>query len=100
MMITDVIREAASEHEIYFLLTSYVDAIRYCDRLGGLPPSMRALPLGGPEDIRTRLENLSGARAGDQGPGHAAIAEAIDVFETALRRLDSVAGERAELRAA
>ena len=29
MMITDVICEAATEHEIHFLLNSYIEAVRY-----------------------------------------------------------------------
>lgn len=32
MLIFDVIREAVSKHEIYFLLTVYVEAVRYTSR--------------------------------------------------------------------
>ena len=36
-MITDVIREAKSEHEIYFLLTAYLEAIHFSDKLKPQP---------------------------------------------------------------
>ena len=94
MMITDVIREAGTEHEIYFLLTSYVESVRYCDKLGGLPVHMRELPLSGRDDIRARVERLRDAELGlpaaTQGRGHAVVAEAIDVFVAALGRLEAL----------
>ena len=45
MPITDVIRVADNEFEIYLMLTSYVEAVRHCDPLCHLPEAVRALPL-------------------------------------------------------
>src|SRR5262245_39747885 len=58
LQITDVISKADSEIEIFFLLTGYVEAVRYCDLLNCLPDSIKALPFNGPVDIRLRLDRL------------------------------------------
>jgi hypothetical protein len=95
MLVTEVIREAASEHEIYFLLTAYVEAVRHCDPLSCLPEEVRTLPLSGEEDVRARSERLS--RMLDSSPGLArsmwpVAAEALDIFSAAAQRLQSMHG--------
>jgi uncharacterized Zn-binding protein involved in type VI secretion len=64
MIINDVIREATSEHEVYFLLTAYVEAVRFGDQLSCLPPQVRELPLHGVEDVRARIDGLNAALNG------------------------------------
>ena len=58
MTIQDVIREASNEHEVYFLLTAYVEAVRYGDLLSCLPSQARDLPLNGLDDVRGRIDGL------------------------------------------
>ena len=58
MLITNALRDATSEHEIYFLLTAYVEAVRYCDKLNMLPPAMKDLPVSGAVDVVARMEAL------------------------------------------
>jgi hypothetical protein len=99
MIINDVIREAKSEHEVYFLLTAYVEAVRYCDRLSFLPAQVRDLPLNGVDDVRTRIVGLqaalgrSSARETD-GRSRAIVQETADVLGDALNRLQWLEGEK------
>ncbi|HEX6004713.1 MAG TPA: hypothetical protein VFZ14_12025 [Burkholderiales bacterium] len=92
-MFVDVIREASNPHEIYFLLTSYVEAVRFGDALNVLPDSVKRLPLDGNDQLRRqyqeliRLQNVRGRNV-DGGP---VIDEALSIFGAALTRLDSLA---------
>ncbi len=45
MTINDVMRQATKEHEIYFLLTAYVESLRFGDELSLLPTNLTMLPL-------------------------------------------------------
>jgi len=91
MSITDVIREAANEHEIYFLLTSYVEAVRHCDPLHHLPGVVRELPFNGVEDVSVRARSL---RAVLESPSalddkiRLVLAEAHGIFAAARHRLE------------
>lgn len=91
MTINDVIREARSEHEIYFLVTAYVEAVRYCDRLSFLPSQVRDLPLQGVDDVRTRIDGLKAelalAQEADSPARATVIRETADVLGDALNRL-------------
>ncbi len=57
-MITDVIREAKSEHEIYFLLTAYLEAIHFSDKLQPQPDLADILPIASIEKVRDRFEHF------------------------------------------
>lgn len=98
MLIHEAIREASTRHEIFFLLTAYVEAIGYCDRGNLLPWQVRELPLAGIEDVKARIYGLR-LRTRGMTPGHddetarRAIDEALDVYTTALRRLASLQHE-------
>lgn len=98
MMIADVIRNAATEHEIYFLLTAYVEAVRFCDTLNGLPERMTSLPLAGIDDVRSRFNKLvAELDAASKRLDHKAcetIREALHIFGAALHRLGSLNAER------
>jgi hypothetical protein len=101
MMMTDVIRESVSEHEIYFLLTAYVQAVRHADKLECLPSPLRGLPLNGTDDLRERVEALQTLRGSPRAPGAlepVLLGEALDIFATAHGRLGSIERARREHR--
>ena|SRR5882757_5606543 len=88
MDITDVIRDADSEHVVYFLLVAYIEALQFCNRL---PARLTRLPVTGIHDIGTRYQDLvieldSASRKLDD-KACVLIAEALNVFGTALHRL-------------
>ncbi len=90
MTLTDAIREASTGHEISFLLTSYVEAVRYCDKLCNLPAQMRELPFRGTEDLKARVEALK-LRFGEpsampDNKEFLIIKEALETFGAALDR--------------
>lgn len=47
MMLVDVIHQADTEHEINFLLTAYVESLRWGDQISLLSERITTLPLGG-----------------------------------------------------
>ena len=88
MDITDVIRDANSEYVIFFLLSAYIDALRFCNCL---PARLTSLPLTGIHDVGTRYQSLvaerdSASRKADDKVD-VLIKEALHVFGTALHRL-------------
>lgn len=95
MMISDVIHEANTEHEVFFLLTAYVESLRHGDKLGTLPQDLTRLPLSGAGDVRSRFIGIRAALNTDLGSGsgrtHAIFQEAADIFGTAVDRLDRLA---------
>lgn len=98
MMIIDVIREASDEYEIFFLLTAYVEAVRYCDKLKNQPEYMRLLPLAGTIDLEVRIDKLKSELARpSHDPGdkdRLIVREAADIFDTALHRLHALQEEK------
>jgi hypothetical protein len=96
MLIVDIIREAGNEHEIYFLLTSYVEALRYCDPLHLLPGDVRELPFNGAEDLSVRAERLRAVLESPAVPDdkiRLVLAEALDIFGVARHRLETLREE-------
>ena len=99
MTINDVIREAKSEHEVYFLLTAYVEAVRYVDRMSSLPASVRDLPLNGVDDVKARFDGLR-AELGQRPNGKpdtrslAIVRESADILGDALARLQWLEQEK------
>lgn len=91
MPIRDAIQELNTEHEIFFLLTAYIETLCFCDKLSLLPWQLRALPLAGFNDVEARIDGLrlqlrEMASEADLR-ARAIIEETIEVFGTALRRL-------------
>ena len=90
-MIADVIREAKTKHEIYFLLTAYVEAVRFCDKLNCTSEHITRLPINGVADVRARFEKLmieldaASKRLDDKSCE--VIHEAVHVFGAVLNRL-------------
>jgi hypothetical protein len=99
MTINDVIREAKNEHEVYFLLTAYVEAVRYVDRMSLLPASVRDLPLKGVDDVKARFDGLK-AELGQGSNGKpdtrslAIVKESADILGDALARLQWLEQEK------
>lgn len=98
MMIADAIRNAASEHEIYFFLTAYLEAVRYCDKLNNAPEHMTSLPLAGIDDVRSRFKKLAAELdTASKSLDHKAcetIRGVLHIFGAALHRLDSLNAHR------
>lgn len=98
MLINEAIRKAGTKHEIFFLLTAYVEAVGYCDSGKLLPWQVRELPLAGIEDVKARIYGLH-LRTRGMTPGYddefacRAVDEALDVYTTALRCLASLQDE-------
>ena len=91
MMIGNVIRESRSEHEIFFLLTAYLEALGYGDVQGILPRELVELPLSGMGDVRRRIAVLTVefAKLHDRyGKKHAILKDAADILGSALQRLE------------
>ena len=104
MLISDVIRDAVSEHEIYFLLTAYVDAVRYGDKPSALPGTMRDLPFVGVEDVRARVLSLQCELAKPlletRIEDRSVVQEAMHIFRLALSRLEALESQPGERLAA
>src|SRR5262245_24972653 len=95
MTINDVIREAKSEHEVYFLLTAYVEAVRYVDKMSLLPASVRELPLNGMDDVKARFDGLKAELSRrDDSRSLAVVKESADILGDALARLQWLEQEK------
>lgn len=97
MPISDAIQELNTEHEIFFLLTAYIEALGFCDKLSLLPWQMRTLPLAGFSDVEARIDGLrlqlrEMASEADLR-ARVVIEETIEVFSTASRRLLILQGD-------
>jgi hypothetical protein len=100
-MFADAIRNTSSENEIYFLLTAYVEAVRYADKLNGLPAPLRRLPVADSTDTAKRYEELAvelnrSSRAQNEPVG-VVIKEALLVFGAAIERLDALPARHARV---
>jgi len=98
MLITDVIREADNAHEIYFLLTAYVEAVRHCDPLHRLPDFMTELPVAGLADVKARAERMQSlleSPAGADAAIQAVLAEARGILAVAGQRLEALRDDQA-----
>jgi hypothetical protein len=96
MTLNDVIREANNEHEVYFLLTSYVETVRYCDKLSCLPAPVRELPLDGLEDVKNRIGGLKAELSAPNADENSrqVVKEAADLFDEAVNRLQWLQWEK------
>jgi hypothetical protein len=97
-MITNYIRKANTEYEIYFLLTAYIQTVRFCDKLEHMPKHMAALPLTGRDNLQARFDRLiveldiASKRSDDKAC--VIIKEALAVLSTALNCLWSLDNKR------
>ena len=97
-MITDVIREAKSEHEIYFLLTAYLEAIHFSDKLQPQAELADILPIASIEKVRDRFERfiyeLDRASKELNHEACLVLKEGMLIFNTALNRLEALASRQ------
>jgi hypothetical protein len=88
MMINDAIRNASSEHTVYFLLTAYIDALQFSTKL---PQYVTALPVSGLQDLEWRFEKLFAELEAEIGQPESqkfrVLLEAVNIFEAAVTRL-------------
>jgi hypothetical protein len=98
MVLTDFITESNNEYEIYFLLTAYLESLRFGDKFGLLSDRITRLPLNGMPDVRKRFEALLGElEKQDIWSSSRAIGflrEALHVFGTGLLRLTQLGIEQ------
>jgi hypothetical protein len=98
MMIANVIAKADSEHVIYFLLGAYLEATQFGRNL---PEHLTHLPVRGLQDVEARYEQLieefRNASHQQRQKARLEIDEALDIFETALRRLKFLEGESGDM---
>jgi hypothetical protein len=92
MQMLDVMRRVNSEHEVRFLLSAYVETLRFYDAGRSLPQGVTMLPLAGVDDVRERFEalldiDLCGSAAHRSECVHAIVREAAEIFGAALGRL-------------
>jgi hypothetical protein len=93
--LNEVIREATNEHEVYFLLTAYVEAVRHGDLLRSLPGQVRELPLQGLDDVRTRVDGLRTELGSTRNTRTRVIVEeSTEIFSEALNRLQCLEWEK------
>lgn len=97
VMITDAIRQAQTEHVVYFLLTAYVESRAHDDESGGLPAEVKRLPIAGNGDLAQRVLALSAASAmsaPDSDSTSAMTREALEVLTAASQRLVALGPQR------
>ena len=58
MQVHDAMAQARNTHEVFFLLTAYVEHLAHSDMARSLPVHLTTLPLSSAEDIRRRADVL------------------------------------------
>jgi hypothetical protein len=103
MLISDIVRDANTEHEIYFLITAYVESVRFVDKLGLLPEQMTKLPLTDVRDLQERFTRLmielDTASKGLNDKTCTAIKETLQVFGAGIARLQFIEDAHKQSRA-
>ena len=94
-MFADTIRSANTEHEIYYLLTSYIETVRSADKSNDcFPEPITRLPLNGIGDVRGRfaklLVELDKAAKSLDDSSCAKIKEGVHALGVALSRLNAL----------
>jgi len=97
MMIHDAIRNAGSEHAIYFLLTAYLDTLQFSRKL---PEHLTVLPITDLPDLESRFEKLvaefeSELRLPDSHKFFV-LMEAVGIFNLAVVRACQLLDEHAD----
>ncbi len=90
MKVCKAMREAKSEHVVFFLTTAYIEALQHAKCAAALPVHLTTLPIGGVQDLKRRRDVLQALIAMYYPEQHGAgseMEEAHAVFDTALQRL-------------
>jgi hypothetical protein len=93
-MFADIIRNASTEHEVYFLLTSYIESVRSGDKLNcGVSERITGLPLNGSADVKERFKllllELDAASKRLDDNACEVIREGMHILSSALIRLNA-----------
>jgi hypothetical protein len=95
MTIIEALRRADTDHIVYFLLTAYAESLSWYDLPGSrFPARVTRLPVASVDDVSERVNALKNAQESQvPRPSRARVIleEAIDVFDTASRRLKFLA---------
>ncbi len=97
-MIANVIRNAETSNEIYFLLTSYLEALQFSGALDNVAPHIVNLPLKGKTDLKVRFKKLmieldsASKRLDDKAC--LVLKEALHIFGAALTRLRTIDNQK------
>ncbi|MFN7086524.1 MAG: hypothetical protein ACK4N4_07845 [Burkholderiales bacterium] len=98
MTIRRVILEADAADPVFFLLTAYIEAMRFYVRQNDGFARLMRLPLGGMDDIRVRLDELKllarDPLLNQNGVYDDVLDEAIGIFSAAFNRLQFLAREK------
>jgi hypothetical protein len=92
--ITDALKQAQTNHVVYFLLTAYVESLGWYDPpRSWLPGDVMRLPVKGITDVIKRLDALRRvlrARMHEASRVREVLEEAVEIFSTASQRLTSL----------
>jgi hypothetical protein len=94
MTITAALKQAQTNHVVYFLLTAYVESLGWYDPpRSWLPARVMRLPVRSVTDVIKRLNALRRVlqtRVQDTAGIRAMIEEAVEIFSAASQRLTSL----------
>ena len=85
-MIANAIKKARTEHVVYFLLTSYMEARACGDEHTDLPDEVTRFPIAGETDVGGRLHALQQSVQG-KNETPPVVEEAVRVFSAAAEQL-------------
>jgi hypothetical protein len=100
MIITQALAGMESTAAIFFLLTSYFDAVRWHEGAATLPQELLRLPLQGNADVAARHAETSALQSrclGETGLSSPLLVELSSVLDLALHRLRAL--QRADAQA-
>ena len=97
MMLHDAIRNATSEHTVYFLLTAYLDTLQFSRKL---PEHLTVLPIADLPDLESRFAKLvaeyeTELRLPDSHKFFVLV-EAVGIFDLAAVRVCQLLRESAD----
>jgi hypothetical protein len=101
MMLHDAIRNANTQHTVYFLLTAYLDTLQFSRKL---PEHLTVLPIADLNDLESRFEKLVAEfelelRLPDSHK-FLVLMEAVTIFDLAVVRVCQLLAEQADPSAA
>lgn len=92
MTISDAVKQAKTEHVVYFLLMAYVEALGYTGR-SSVPAHVKRLPIVTRTDVNERLDVLREALDSprrSRPDARRLIEEAADLFSAASEQLKNI----------
>ena len=88
MMLHDAIRNATTQHTVYFLVTAYLDTLQFAKKL---PEHLTVLPIADLKDLESRFEKLVAEFEGElrlpDSHKFSMLLEAVGIFDLAVVRV-------------